>query len=132
MFELRKRMQRLLSQGDAYWRQRAKTHWYKDGDRNTKKFHASASAWKKVNHIIFLDDDAGNKITDEQGLRDVAQHYFLNIFQQQGGDFSLVIDVINPSVSTFDNEKLTAPFTKAEFRMAIFSMHPDKCSGPDG
>jgi len=27
---------------------------------------------------------------------------------------------------------LTAPFTKAEFKDAIFSMHPDKCSGPDG
>jgi hypothetical protein len=44
IFELRKRMMRLLSQDDAYWRQRAKTHWYKDGDRNTKKFHACASA----------------------------------------------------------------------------------------
>jgi hypothetical protein len=38
MLELRKRMQQLLSQDDAYWRQRAKTHWYKDGDRNTKIF----------------------------------------------------------------------------------------------
>lgn len=65
MFELRKRMQRLLSQDDAYWRQRAKTHWYRDGDRNTKFFHASTTARKKVNRIISLDDDAGNKISDE-------------------------------------------------------------------
>ena len=27
---------------------------------------------------------------------------------------------------------LTAPFTKEEFWIAMFSMHPDKCSGPDG
>jgi len=47
MLELRKRMQRLLSQDDAYWRQRAKTHWYNDGDRNTKKFHASATTYGK-------------------------------------------------------------------------------------
>jgi hypothetical protein len=64
MFELRKRMQRLLSQDDAYWRQRSKTHWYKDGDRNTNFLHASASARKKVNRIVSLDDDAGNKITN--------------------------------------------------------------------
>jgi len=132
MFELRKCMQRLLSQHDAYWRQHAKTHWYKDGDRNTKKIHASASARKKVNRIISLDDDAGNKITNAHGLCDVAQHYFVNIFQQQTSDFSPVIDVINPSFSAFDNEKLTALFTKVEFRIAIFSMHLDKCSGPDG
>ena len=46
--------------------------------------------------------------------------------------FSPVIDVIHSSVSTVDNDKLTAPFTKAEFHSAIFSMHPDICSGPDG
>ena len=132
MLELRKRMQQLLSQDDAYWRQRAKTHWYKDDDQNTNFFHASATTWKKVNRITSLDDDAGNKITDENGLREVAHHYFVNIFQKQGGVLSLVIDVIHPSISTIDNDKLTEPFTKAEFRSAIFSMHPDKCSGPDG
>jgi len=56
----------------------------------------------------------------------------VNIFQKQVGVFSLVIDVIHTSVSTIDNDKLTTPFTKAEFRLAIFSIHPDKCSGPDG
>jgi hypothetical protein len=125
-------MQRLLCQDDAYWRQRAKTHWYKDGDRNTKIFHASATARKKVNRILSLDDDAGNKVTNEQDLRDVARHYFVNIFQKQGGDFSSIINVINPSISALDNDKLTAPFTKDEFRIALFAMQLDKCSRPDG
>ena len=132
MFELRKRMQRLLSQDDAYWCQRAKTHWYKDGDRNTKFFPASATARKKVNRITFLEDDAGNKFTNEQDMQDMARQYFVNIFQQQNSDFSSVIDVINLSVSDNDSYMLTTPFTKVEFKGAIFSMHPDKCSGPDG
>ena len=97
-----------------------------------KIFHASVTTLKKVNRINSLDDDVGNKITDENGLRDVARQYFVNIFQKQGGVFSPVIDVIHSSISTVDNDKLTEPFTKAEFRSAIFSMHPDKCSGPDG
>jgi len=37
MFELRKRMHHLLAQDDAYWRQRAKTHWYQDGDRTQRR-----------------------------------------------------------------------------------------------
>ena len=131
MLELRKRMQRLLSQDDAYWRQHAKTHWYKDGDRNTKKIHASATSRKKVNRILSLEDDVGNKVTSDHGLKDVARNYFVNIFQQDS-DFSSVLDVINPSISDNDNDLLTTPFTKAEFRDATFSMHPDKCSGPDG
>jgi len=35
MIELRRKMNRLLAQDDAYWRQRAKAHWYRDCDRNT-------------------------------------------------------------------------------------------------
>ena len=66
-------------------------------------------------------------------MYDVARQYFVNIkFQKQGGVFSPIIDVIHSSVSTVDNDKLTTPFTKAKFRSAIFSMHPDKCAGPDG
>jgi hypothetical protein len=56
----------------------------------------------------------------------------VNIFQKQGSDFSSVINVINPSISVLDNEKLTAPVTKEEFHIALFAMQPDKCSGPDG
>ena len=65
-------------------------------------------------------------------MQDVARHYFVNIFQQQNSNFSSVIDVIDTSISDNDNDMLTAPFTKAEFKDAISSMHPDKCSGPDG
>jgi hypothetical protein len=65
-------------------------------------------------------------------LQDVARQYFVNIFQQQDSDFSSVIDVINPSISINDNDMHTTPFIKAEFRDAIFSVHLDKCSGPDG
>ena len=67
-------MQRLLSQDDAYWCQRAKSHWYKDGDRNTKFFHASATARKKVNRITSLDDGASNKITNEQDMQEVKRN----------------------------------------------------------
>jgi hypothetical protein len=51
---LRKRMTQLMIQEDKYSRQRAKTHWYRDGDLNTKFFHASTTSRKKVNHINFF------------------------------------------------------------------------------
>jgi hypothetical protein len=125
-------MQRLLAQDDAYWKQRAKMFWYKDGDRNTKFFHASASARKKVNRVVSIDDSNGNKVTDTQGMKDVAKNYFVDLFQKQNNNSAPVISVISHSISAEDNDMLTAPFTKAEFRDALFSMHPDKCLGPDG
>ena len=39
---------------------------------------------------------------------------------------------MHSKVSDEDNELLTHPFTKEEFKEAIFSMHPDKSSGPNG
>lgn len=80
---LRKKMSRLLSQDDAYWRQRAKTHWYRDGDRNTKLFHASSTARKKVNRILSLEDHSGNKVSDSKGMCDIAKQYFLDLFQKK-------------------------------------------------
>ena len=67
LLEVREKMQRLLAQDDAYWKQRAKTHWHKDGDRNTNFFHAFASAREKVNRILSLDDNDGNKYSCQSG-----------------------------------------------------------------
>ena len=129
---LRKKMNQLLEQDDAYWRQRAKKFWYKDGDRNTKFFHASATARKKVNRILSLVDDNGVSVTEQSGLGYVAKDYFLNLFQKKISQMDPVLAVIPNRISQDDNVLLTAPFLKEEFREAIFSMHPDKCSGPDG
>ena len=129
---LRKKMNRLLLQDDVYWRQRAKNHWYKDGDKNTKFFHASATARKKVNRILSLVDDHGVSVSDNVGMGSVAKNYFLDLFQKKVINMEPVLDVIPLSISYDDNALLTAPFVKEEFKEAIFSMHPDKCSGPDG
>jgi len=132
MWALWQRMNRLLLQHDVYWRQRAKTHWYRDGDRNTKFFHAAATSRKKVNKILSLEDEHGHIATDNQGMRSIAQNYFLNLFQPQNSVMDPVLNVIRHSVTPADNQLLLAPFTKEEFRIAMFSMPPDKCPGPDG
>jgi hypothetical protein len=59
-------MARLLVQEDAYWRQRAKTHWLWDGDLNTKFFHAAATSRKKVNRISSLLDPSDNVVTGQK------------------------------------------------------------------
>jgi len=40
--------------------------------------------------------------------------------------------MISYSITLDDNFQLTAHFSKEEFRVAIFSMHLDKCPGPNG
>ncbi|WJX67479.1 hypothetical protein P8452_51944 [Trifolium repens] len=129
---LQKRMTHLLVQDDMFWRQRAKTHWYKDGDLNTRFFHALATSRKKVNRISFLEDAGGLRITDNLGMSIVAKDYFNELFQKQNSIRDPVLSAISTTILEFDNEQLTASFTKEEFKEALFSMQSDKCPGPDG
>jgi len=62
----------------------------------------------------------------------IAKTYFLDLFQQHTSASAPVLEVIRHAISAHDNDRLTAPFTKEEFRVALFSMHPNKCPGPDG
>jgi hypothetical protein len=120
LLDLRKKMQRLLMQDDAYWRQHAKIFWYKDGDRNTQFFHASATARKKVNKIISLEDEQGAQFTDSNGMSAIAKNYFLDLFQKKNSVLEPVLEVIPHSMTVQDNEHLMAPFTMEEFHEAIF------------
>lgn len=45
----REQLIQLLVKEENFWCQRAKTYWLRDGDLNTKFFHASASSRKKKN-----------------------------------------------------------------------------------
>ena len=45
--KLRGEINDLLDNEEIIWRQRSKTHWYREGDRNTKFFHAHAFERRK-------------------------------------------------------------------------------------
>jgi hypothetical protein len=129
---LRKRMAHLLVQEDTYWRQHAKTHWLCDGDLNTKFFHAAATSRRKVNRINSLLDASGTLVTKDEDLCEVARAYFVDIFNKQNSIITPVINIVDQTIFQEDNNMLTKPFTMEEFKLAMFSMHPDKCPGPDG
>jgi len=129
---LTRRLDNLLVQDDLYWKQRAKTFWYRDGDLNTRFFHAAATTRRNLNRIQHLQDNTGRICRNEDGLKSIARDYFVDIFQKTTGDRHNVIAAINSTITIEDNESLTAPFSMEEFKEATFSMQVDKCPGSDG
>ena len=58
--------------------------------------------------------------------------YFTQIFSSEGGSCAEVLQCVEPKISAEQNISLLEPFSPADVRAAIFSMHPDKSPGPDG
>lgn len=70
--EMRREINDLLDSEEILWHQRSKIHWYREGDRNTKFFHARASNRRKKNTIWGLWDDEGRWCNDKEGISTIA------------------------------------------------------------
>ncbi|CAM8982614.1 unnamed protein product [Rhodiola kirilowii] len=125
-----------LEREEIWWRQRSRTEWLKAGDRNTPFFHAKASQRRKANHIEGLRDASGEFCSTENEITTIITDYFSHIFQSQVSlqedKWNEALDMIPRIVSDEMNTMLTAPFTAAEIKRALFQMHPTKAPGLDG
>lgn len=128
----REQLASLLVKEEQFWRQRAKTTWLREGDLNTKFFHACATTRKKKNRIEKLLDSDGNHTTSREGLCRVVAAYFEALFGERRGHYQPVLDVIQPRITPDDNARLLRPFSEEEFNCALHQMDPDKAPGPDG
>ncbi|XP_019184779.1 PREDICTED: uncharacterized protein LOC109179736 [Ipomoea nil] len=119
-------------QEDTYWRQRAKQHWLKNADANTKFYHMYASHRKKKNTIYKLMNDNGDWMEGDN-MNTIILEYFSQIFSSgdpiDGND---LFSEISPRVTQTQNDQLLRPFVITEVRDALFAMAPDKAPGPDG
>jgi hypothetical protein len=70
----------LLDQEDLIWRQRAKTDWLKEGDRNTKYFHAWASQHSRRNTISEIVDHHGALCSNQGTIEAAFVSYFQDLF----------------------------------------------------
>lgn len=122
----------LLIQEEDFWKQRAKAFWLRDGDMNTRFFHATASARKKTNTIQKLLGNDGVWYDSEDDMCEIVKNYFTDLFEASDGVYDPVISTVLPRVTNSENALLTEPFTIEEFKKALFQMHPDKSPGPDG
>ncbi|XP_030501175.2 uncharacterized protein LOC115716504 [Cannabis sativa] len=119
-------------QREIFWKQRSKQFWLKEGDKNSKYFHVSASTRKKKNQILKLRNDSDEWVDWDHGLSDLIGEYYASLFTASNSSCPKVIDCILPSISAQQNEDLMMPVTREEVKCAVFQMHPDKSPGPDG
>ena len=130
---LRGEINALLDDEEIYWGQRAKAHWLKEGDRNTKFFHAQASERRKQNSIVGIWDEHGRWCDDEGSIAQAALSYFDSIYSSSHPcRIEEVTDAIPYMMTNEMNESLVREFTREEVVAALKQIHLNKAPGPDG
>ena len=131
-FEEKEKLHDVLQHEELFWKQRAKAFWLKEGDTNSKYFHAVTSSKKKANHISALRSENGEWVSNHEELCQLLKNYYTGVFADMEATENFPHLEGGSSITLEQNNMLTANLTFTEFTEAVKSMHPDKASGPDG
>ncbi|XP_027086733.2 uncharacterized protein [Coffea arabica] len=114
---LTSQLEAILDRENTMWKQRSKTHWYREGDRNTAFFHAQASKRRKQNQINGLFNDAGQWCNSHDDLEHIILDHFGSIFSSSKPSpeiIDAVLQRVHPKVSRRINDSLLRTYSTSE------------------
>ena len=115
IWELRKEINEVLIREEIMWKQRSRVEWLKNGDRNTKIFHAAASQRRRKNRIEGLMDSKGVWHEEEGETKAIILDYFKAIFNlDYPTNFGASLRAIEKSVTQEMNKELLRKFKPDE------------------
>ncbi|XP_041011424.1 uncharacterized protein LOC121255210 [Juglans microcarpa x Juglans regia] len=133
--EIQLRLGVLLEQENITWKQRAKRHWYKEGDMYTRYFHACATERKKKNTIKRVKGEDDVVRTDVAEIAGAFQSFFTKVYTSSDPSLEIIercLENVEPRVLAEMNLQLDSVFTRTEVDEAIKQMGPLKSPRPDG
>jgi hypothetical protein len=115
------RLQLFLSQKAAYWKQRGKMKSLKEGDADTKFFHARASCRQRSNRIAAITVD-GTVLVNHAAKSEAMTNYYTSILGV-ADDTRWIFDVatLYPVTHAAALADLVAPFSEGEALNAVKS-----------
>lgn len=128
---------KLLVAEEKFYMQKSRVQWMHLGDRNSSFFHKMVIQRNSQNHIHFLRDLDGSKITSPEALNRHAVDYFRSVFGSTDLPSSPVTleflqDLLPFRCFTTHAERLMREVTEEEIRDILFAMPSNKAPGPDG
>ncbi|XP_042988748.1 uncharacterized protein LOC122316282 [Carya illinoinensis] len=133
ILKLQSEIERHLVEEDLKWKQRAKQHWLKVGDKNTRFYHLHASQRRKTNRISQILDERGLPANEKQHIGSIFSNFFHKLFTTSN-PFGIADCLENmPQKVTYKmNEYLGKEYIEVEIKAAIFRMNGLGSPGPDG
>ncbi|XP_019240885.1 PREDICTED: uncharacterized protein LOC109220870 [Nicotiana attenuata] len=126
-------MIKYLALEEEFWRQKSGMMWFKDGDRNTKFFHAQVKGRRKRLKLTRIQNSRGNWIEEEDLIAEEAVNFYKDQFSERSipTDFS-ILDHVPSMVTTEQNERLMELPTAQEVKKAVLGLNGESAGGPDG
>ncbi|XP_057828258.1 uncharacterized protein LOC131039491 [Cryptomeria japonica] len=125
----------IIAREEIFWRQRSRSLWLNDGDRNTRFFHVTTLKHRATNRIDHLVRN-GRRIEKEEEISEAIVEFFGELLKAdpmldldaQG----ILVDVIPKVLSKDQNRNLAVIPSNEEIKTVVFSFNGDKAPGPDG
>ncbi|GAV62975.1 hypothetical protein CFOL_v3_06497 [Cephalotus follicularis] len=115
----------------AFFKQKSRIQWLKEGDSNTVFFHRVAKVRQSKNHIAKILNEHGAWLESQQDIAQAGVEYFKNLFDHQGRHMQKVDDY--PKRLWADHSNLLgSPDTRNEVVKDFSTLNPNKAPDPDG
>lgn len=121
----------MLLHEEVYWKQGQK-FWLKEGDTNSRFFHAQESKRKKLNNSRYLITDDGEKVDIGDQMSNLTKEYFEGVFTADENVTAPTANSESSVITETQNLMLKAEVSFEKFTLALKQMHLDKASGPNG
>ncbi|XP_075078217.1 uncharacterized protein LOC142164292 [Nicotiana tabacum] len=126
-------MIKYLALEEEFWRQKSGMLWFKDGDRNTKFFHAQVNGRRKRLKLSRIQNSLGNWIEEDHLIAEEAVKFYKDQFTESAvlNDFD-ILNHVPSMVDSDQHERLMALPSNEEVKRAIIGLNGDSAGGPDG
>ncbi|XP_070002593.1 uncharacterized protein LOC142165947 [Nicotiana tabacum] len=119
-----------LALEEKYWQQKAGMTWFKEGDRNTKFFHAQVRGRRKRLKLIRIQNSGGTWIEEEQEIAEEAIKFYEEQFTEATTHASFdIVEHVPNLINTEQNAELIKQPTKEEVKEAVLGLNGDSAGG---
>lgn len=109
-----------MEQDELKWRQQAKEHWLKSGNKNTKFFHDCATQRQRTSKITIIEDEEGIARSSPEEIEVAFVNYYTNMFKSsRPTGLEECLRVLPRKVTDEMNGSLVRKFEVEEINSAI-------------
>lgn len=122
---------RNFGQRGAFWLQKSRRDWLKDGDRNAKFYHEKTISRRRKSKITMLRDDSGQWVEEDSSLRNLVLNFYSTLFEEEIQNLPYL--VTNIGFPSWSNQMVNEEcLSNQEIKLALNDIFPLKAPGANG